>query len=141
MTAPRFGRRSHANRYLADSLATASPAALLVMLYDRLLLDLGRAEQAQLDGDRQVANASLLHAQDIVHELLATLRVEAWEGGPGLRSLYAWLLQELMGANVTCDASRTAACRTEVVEPLADAWRQAAAAHLSGAPLQGSASR
>jgi len=33
-------------RYLADSVATASPAKLLVMLYDRLVLDLNRSEEA-----------------------------------------------------------------------------------------------
>ena len=132
-------RRAQANAYLNDSLATASPAALLVMLYDRLLLDLQRGEDAQRAGDRETAHTNLIHAQDIVRELLASLNVEAWEGGPGLASLYAWLLQELMAANVTGDAARTNACRTSTVEPLADAWRQAALEVLGGTPAGDSA--
>ncbi|GAA4980637.1 flagellar export chaperone FliS [Kineococcus glutinatus] len=126
MTAMTYGRTPKANRYLSNSLETASPAALVVMLYDRLVLDLKRAEEALGAGDRGTAHTNLVHAQDIVRELLASLDVDKWEGGPGLSSLYTWLLQELVTANVTADAARVLFCRTETVEPLADAWRQAA---------------
>ncbi|MEZ0493711.1 flagellar export chaperone FliS [Kineococcus sp. TBRC 1896] len=130
MTAMTYGRQ--ANRYLGDSLATASPTALLVMLYDRLLLDLRRAEQAQREQDRETAHVNLVHAQAIVQELQASLKVDAWEGGTGLMALYTWVLSELTAANVDCDAERTARCRVETVEPLAEAWREAALVHLSG---------
>ena len=139
MSATTYGRTAKTNRYLQDSLGTASPAALLVMLYDRLILDLKRAEEAQLAGERETAHLNLVHAQDIIRELLASLNVEAWEGGPGLASLYTWLLQELVAANVTGDAARTNACRTLTVEPLADAWRQAALEVLGGTPAGDSA--
>jgi flagellar protein FliS len=129
MTAMTYGRQ--ANRYLGDALATATPAALVVMLYDRLVLDLQRAEQAQKEGDRETAHVNLIHAQDIVHELQNSLDVDAWEGAQGLMSLYTWLLQELAVANVSCDAARTEQCRTVTVEPLAEAWRQAALTHLT----------
>ena len=123
------GARAAAFRstFVTDAVSTASPAALLVMLYDRLALDLARAEEAQRAGDRPAANMQLLHAQDIVSELLGTLDVDAWEGGPGLAAVYAWLLRELIGANVAGDAARTAACRS-MAETLRDAWRQAATA-------------
>jgi flagellar protein FliS len=114
-----------AGRYADDSVATASPTRLLVMLYDRLVLDLHRGEQAQRAGDRGTAATSLGHAQDIVAELLASLDQDAWDGGPRLASLYTWLLKELSGSIVTDDADRTAACRA-CVEPLRDAWAEAA---------------
>jgi flagellar secretion chaperone FliS len=60
-------------RYLAESITTASPAKLLVMLYDRLVLDLSRAEQALLARDRESASQQLMHAQDIVIELRTSL--------------------------------------------------------------------
>ena len=113
-------------RYMGDAVTTASPQRLLVMLYDRLALDLERALTALGDGDRQAAGAQLQHAQDIVLELQSSLRVDAWEGGPRLAALYTWLLTELVQANVKGDRNRVAACR-QVVEPLRDAWRQAAA--------------
>jgi flagellar protein FliS len=112
-------------RYLADSVATASPAKLLVMLYDRLVLDLTRAEEALANDDRDEASSQLQHAQDIILELRISLNVEAWEGGPGLAALYGFLLTELIGANVRGDAVRVTACRA-LVEPLRDAWREAA---------------
>ncbi len=113
-------------RYLGDSVATASPQQVLVMLYDRLTLDLERAQVAVSDGDRPRVNEELQHAQAIVIELLSSLQVDAWEGGPRLAALYNWLLSELVQANLKMDANRIASCR-QVVEPLRDAWRQAAA--------------
>ena len=112
-------------RYLDDAVATASPAKLLTMLYDRLVLDLQRAESEQQAGDRAAAGQHLTHAQDIVSELLSTLDVEAWDGARQLMSVYTYLITELVQANVSGDAERTAACRG-LVEPLRDAWHQAA---------------
>ena len=119
-------------RYLGDTVATASPQQLLVMLYDRLALDLERAQIALADGDRETASEQLKHAQDIVFELRESLRVDLWDGGPRLASLYSWLITELVQANVKADRNRVAACR-QIVEPLRDAWRQAAAT-LAGSP-------
>jgi flagellar protein FliS len=113
-------------RYLGDSVATASPQQVLVMLYDRLTLDLERAQVGVAEGDRPRVNEELQHAQAIVIELLSSLQVDAWEGGPRLAALYNWLLSELVQANLKMDANRIASCR-QVVEPLRDAWRQAAA--------------
>ena len=119
-------------RYMGDAVTTASPQRLLVMLYDRLALDLERAQAALTAGDRAEANLQLQHAQDIVLELRTSLQVDAWEGGPRLAALYSWLLGELVQANVKADRNRVASC-LQVVEPLRDAWRQAAAS-LATAP-------
>ncbi|TKJ21479.1 flagellar export chaperone FliS [Blastococcus sp. CCUG 61487] len=119
-------------RYLGDSVATASPQQLLVMLYDRLALDLERAQIAIGARDPHEAREQIEHAQAIIFELLASLRVDVWEGGPRLAALYEWLIQELTQASIKQDANRIGSCR-QVVEPLRDAWRQAAAS-LAGAP-------
>ena len=119
-------------RYMGDTVTTASPQRLLVMLYDRLALDLERAQTALVAGDRGAAGEQLQHAQEIVLELLTSLKVDAWEGGPRLAALYNWLLTEMMTANVKGDAGRVGSCR-QVVEPLRDAWHQAAAS-LRSAP-------
>lgn len=114
------------SRYVDDTVATASPAKLLTMLYDRLVLDLQRAESAQRAGDRGGAGPHLTHAQDIVGELASTLDVAAWDGAQRLLSIYTYLLTELVGANVSGDPDRTAACLA-LVEPLAQSWHEAAA--------------
>ncbi|GGN15444.1 flagellar protein FliS [Actinoplanes campanulatus] len=118
---------NHRDRYLQDSINTASPAKLLMMLYDRLVLDLMHGEEALRGGDRESANNRIGHAQEIVMELHASLKVDAWDGAPGLANLYGFLLTELIGANIKRDADRVAACR-KLVEPLRDAWREAALA-------------
>ncbi|GAB7189383.1 hypothetical protein NUM3379_00890 [Kineococcus sp. NUM-3379] len=124
-------RRLQASGYVEDSLGTAGPATLLIMLWDRLVLDLKRAEEALTSENREVAHINLMHAQDIVHELNATLDVTVWEGGAGLRALYVWLITELTQCNVQGDADRTRGVRETIVEPLADAWRQAALQQLN----------
>ncbi len=114
------------SRYLGDSISTASPQQLLVMLYDRLALDLERGQAALAAKDHAEANEQLQHGQAIVLELLSSLQVDAWEGGPRLAALYRWLHAELLAANLKKDAGRITSC-LQVVEPLRDAWRQAAA--------------
>lgn len=119
--------------YLGNAVATASPARLLVMLFDRLTLDVQRALEAQQRGDHAAARPLLLHAQDIVVELRSTLRVDVWEGGPRLAGIYDWLYTTLIGANTRRDASMTADC-LQVISPLADTWREAALASAVATP-------
>jgi flagellar secretion chaperone FliS len=121
-TADRYQRV--ADRYSGDTVSTASPQRLVVMLYDRLALDLRRAQQAQLDGLREPAHTSLAHAQEIVAELMSSLDEGRWDAASGLVRLYQWLLKEMITANVRMDAVRTAGCLA-VVEPLRDAWQEA----------------
>ncbi|MGG1910000.1 flagellar protein FliS [Microbacterium sp. NRRL B-14842] len=76
------------------------------MLYDRLLLDIERAETAQRAADWAEANTQLQHAQAIVAELSSSL-TDGWSGSAGLRSLYVFLSQTLIGANIGRDPERT----------------------------------
>ena len=119
------------DRYLQDSINTASPGRLLVMLYDRLVVDLHQGEYALRAGEREQAHDMLTHAQENVLELRTTLDMDAWEGAVGLASLYGFLLTELIGANIAREADRVATCR-RLVEPLRDAWRDAASAAAAG---------
>lgn len=111
--------------YLQASVETASPARLLVMLYDRLALDCRRALASQEEGDHQGAHHQLVHAQEIVSLLQSSLRPDVWDGGPALNSLYSHLMVELVRANVDHDTARTAHC-LDLVDGLAEAWRAAA---------------
>ena len=112
-------------RYANEAVTTASPAKLLLMLYDRLLRDLVTAEACLANGDLGRASSELLHAQDIVSELHSSLDLSAWDGAAGLASLYVFMKAELVSANVRKDTARVVGVR-ELVEPLRDAWRSAA---------------
>ena len=122
--------RNPRETYLAATVATASPAQLLVMLYERLSLDLRRAIDALEAGNRDTAHQQLMHAQDIVVELRSTLKVDAWDGGPGLAALYDYLLTELITANVQQDRDLAQACLVTVDE-LREVWREAALSLIS----------
>ena len=111
--------------YLEATVKTASPAKLLVMLLDRLVLDVRRGQQAQEAGEWTEAHSHLVHAQDIVTELHATLDVDAWEGGPRLAAIYGHLQVQLVEANIRRDLGVTAHC-LNLVEELAETWRSAA---------------
>ncbi|WP_159793712.1 flagellar export chaperone FliS [Puerhibacterium puerhi] len=111
--------------YLENAVATASPARLVTLLYDRLLLDLDRAAAALGAGDRDGGRRHVDHAQDVVSELMSSLDPDAWEGGPALMQLYTFVMSELLTAGATGDTDKVAACR-ELVAPLAEAWHEAA---------------
>lgn len=113
-------------RYLAETVATASPARLICMLYDRLVLDIVQGRDALAGRDHQQADRHLRHAQDVVLELRGSLRIDRWDGAPQLASIYGWLLKELVLANVEKNAEKADECR-KLVEPLREAWHGAAA--------------
>ncbi len=108
-------------QYARDAILSASPARLLTMLYDRLLLDLRRAEAAQQVADWQVASNQLIHAQDIIVELTATLKPGVWAGADGLRALYEYVRMALVNANIHRDVARTREA-IMLLTPLQEAW-------------------
>jgi flagellar protein FliS len=118
------------SRYATSSVTTASPARLLTMLYDRLVCDLVTAEECLTSGNIATANDNLQHAQAIILELRTSLDTTIWSGGPGLADLYTFLHEELTSANVDKDLPRVVSCR-EIIDPLRDAWHQAAQQDLS----------
>lgn len=112
--------------YLEQQVAAASPERLVTMLYDRLLVDVERADAAQATSDWAAASVSLTHAQAIIAELNGSLD-DRWDGAGELRALYTYLTGRLIVANVAHDTDATAECR-DLIAPLRDAWHQAAAA-------------
>lgn len=113
------------SQYNRDAILSATPVRLLTMLYDRLLLDLNRAELAHENQDWPVASDNLLHAQAIIAELTSSLKVELWDGGKGLLALYTYVSAALITANVQRDANCIREC-ISLLEPLREAWHEAA---------------
>jgi len=111
--------------YTAGNLRTASPQKLMLMLWDRLVLDVERGLRAQMAGDDAEAGRQLTHAQAIITEFQATLDTEGWTGGRELLALYGYLQQRLVQANVRNDKRATkevlAHCRA-----LCTTWHRAA---------------
>lgn len=110
-------------RYLADAVSTATPAQRVVMLYDRLLLDLRRAMQSGSGEvrDRHAASQPLRHAQQIIAELLSSLQPGQWSGADNLRSIYHFVLAELVAANAQLEVDRLESVHT-MLAGLRDSW-------------------
>jgi len=124
-------KRAQLNR---EAVLSASPARLLTMLYDRLLVDLNRAQAAQREGNWPLASENLVHAQAIIAELSSSLDDGVWDGASGLRGIYTFATGHLVQANIQRDATLTGQV-IELLEPLRQAWHEAAAApaaHHSG---------
>jgi flagellar protein FliS len=107
------------DHYQTSAVETASPAQLVLMLYDGALAAIVRA---RLSAGAEAVNRELLKAQDIVSELLVTL--DHGRGGAlaaNLASLYGFCLDRLVAANLRKDLSLL-----DDVEPvlrgLRDAW-------------------
>ncbi len=111
-------------RYLHDASHTASPGRLVVMLYERLVRDLERAEQAIACREREAAHGQLVHAQEIVLELLASLDTRRFPDGEPLAHLYVYLVERLIDANVRQDPAEVATCR-HLCADLLSVWSEA----------------
>ncbi len=118
------------NAYVGQMVTTASPARLLVMLLERLALDVQRAADCQEAENFQEAGQHLMHAQEIVLELLTSLRLDAWEGAERIAAVYRFLHQQLIKANTSRDIAVTRDCQ-RVVEPLVEMWRETALASVA----------
>jgi flagellar protein FliS len=122
------------SQYNRDAILSASPVRLLTMLYDRLLLDLERAEAAHGRQDWEVASENLLHAQAILAELASSLKTDVWDGGETLLALYTYVSNALIAANVQRDVSRIRES-ISLLEPLRQGWHEAAGS--LGTPTEG----
>ena len=80
---PKNPYQDAAATYRDHAVTTASPAKLVVLIFQRLTLDLERALHA-LETD-QSPHTHLIHAQDLLVALLDALDLDAWEHAPPTR--------------------------------------------------------
>ncbi|MCE9602304.1 MAG: flagellar export chaperone FliS [Gemmatimonadetes bacterium] len=94
-TRPRSSAR-RGDRYKEMEVLSATPGALVVMVYDHLITSLLRARAAIVAGDAEARMEEVGRARDAVGELLATLDVERGGAVAGqLGGLYTFFLREL----------------------------------------------
>jgi flagellar protein FliS len=111
--------------YMEETVATATPARLLTLLYDRLARDLGQARAALLAGRGEEADVKIDHACDIFTELLSTLDGEVWAGAGDLARIYSWMVGQVISARVKGDAALIGPVH-ELVLQLGSAWHEVA---------------
>jgi flagellar protein FliS len=122
------------NAYLEHSIQTASPARLVLALYDGAIGSVERAAEALAPSEAggavrleaayatETAHRELVKAQNILSELRYSLDHE--RGGAiaaNLDSLYTWCLARLLDANMGKDPSGLPHVQ-KVLGDLRDAW-------------------
>jgi flagellar protein FliS len=111
------------NAYRENSIMTASPEQLVVMLYDGAGRFLRQAEGSMLDGSWLVASEKLSRAEAIIDELLATLDMDAGEVADRLQSIYVFCKTRLIEARIERDSVRVDQVARLLAE-LREAWSQ-----------------
>ena len=121
-----YGNQAH--EYRKNAVLGASPAQLVVMLYDGALRFIEGGRAAMRAGDLVRQNELLQRAQRIVAELLGTLdRESGGEIAANLASLYDFAIDRLVKANIE-DAEGPLDEAAATLRELREAWVQIAAA-------------
>jgi flagellar protein FliS len=124
-----YSNQALRDRFTDGGLATTPGPKIVVMCYDRLDRDLAGAIDAIDAHDIERAHELLVHAQDIVHELLMSLDLDAWQHAASLGAIYRYVIELLTRANVKKSVAEVREARRHLAE-LGEAFRQAA----NGAP-------
>ena len=107
-----------ASAYQSQAVQTANGPHLLLMLCDRMSVDIARAEVALEQSDNKAANEHLQHAQKIVRMLRNALDPEGFRGAHELLSVYIFLEAHLVKANMEKDAALVQGmCRPGSADP------------------------
>ncbi len=111
-------------RYREESVLSSTPRKQFIMLFENLLVDLDRADMAFRVRDLYGIHEALRHAQDIVHLVMSSLRLDLWDGASDLKELYGFALSQLIQANLYKDIKYLRNAE-DVLRPLGEAWAQA----------------
>jgi flagellar secretion chaperone FliS len=113
--------------YKEQSILTATPGQLVVMLYDGCLRFLYQGAYAMREGDLALAGSRLSRAEAILDELLTTLDLE--QGGviaSRLQGIYVFCCRHLIEARTARDADMIDKV-AELLSELRESWAQVAA--------------
>jgi len=128
--------QSAGTAYQAQAVETASPAQLVIMLYDGAIGAIARAEHAMAGNERdkiEVINRELTRAQDIVTELMLSLDHDRGGAIAGnLAAIYEFCLAMLTQANLEKSPHGLPDVKAQLVS-LRDAFASAAAQVAAGA--------
>ena len=118
---------SHANRahqtYLNNAVSTKSQGQLIIMLYDGAIKFIEQAQAAIEIGHIEEANKNLIKAQNILNELMVTLNFDAEEISNQLMSLYQFLYEQLIQANLKKDSGLLTSVK-EILTDLSETWKK-----------------
>jgi len=110
------------NAYKQNSVTTASPGELTLMLYNGCLKFLTRAKKAIEEKNIEEKNTNIQKAQAIISELMSTLNAEL-EVSKQMIPLYDYMNRRLMEANINNDPTIIVEVEGLVTE-FRDTWKE-----------------
>lgn len=130
MTSLAVSYQAAGDAYQTQSVGTAGPLQLVLMLYDRALAAIARSEWALKNselGSIELAHKELTRAQDIVTELMMSLdHDKGGEISSSLHAIYSFCLERLTDANLNKDATSLPFVAKSLTD-LREAWAHIAA--------------
>ncbi|MGO4888820.1 flagellar export chaperone FliS [Anaerobacillus sp. MEB173] len=112
----------YAAKYKQNTTATASPGELTLMLYNGCLKFIKLANTAIEKNDVEAKNTNIIKAQNIIRELMVTLKTDS-ELGQNMLRMYDFVLSRLIDANVKSDRAALAEAEQFVTE-FRDTWKE-----------------
>lgn len=108
--------------YQSNSVTTASPGELTLMLYNGCIKFIKLARKAIEENNIEVKNTNLQKAQNIIREFMITLNMDV-EVSKNMMSMYDYMNRRLMEANLKNDHEILAEVEGLVTE-FRDTWQQ-----------------
>jgi len=108
--------------YQQNSVMTASPQELTLMLYNGCLKFIKLAKKGMVEKNFEQKNTNIIKAQAIIQEFRITLNQEIEVSG-NMEHLYEYMYNRLIEANMKNDLETLEEVEGHVVE-LRDTWKQ-----------------
>ncbi|MGD7053013.1 flagellar export chaperone FliS [Sutcliffiella horikoshii] len=121
--------------YQQNSVNTATPGELTMMLYNGAIKFMKLAKKGMEDKDIEMKNTNLIKAQKIVQELMVTLDT-SHDVGKSMMTMYDYMNRRLIDANLKNDSAIVDEVEGLMME-FRDAWKQVIQANRQQAFVQG----
>ncbi len=108
--------------YQNNSVNTASPGELTLMLYNGILKFIKQAKQGIINNNIEIKNTNIQKAQKIISELMVTTNPD-YEVSEGILAMYDYMNRRLMEANVKNDLAILDEVEGYAVE-FRDTWKE-----------------
>ncbi len=111
-------------KYLNDNIRTASPEALVTMLYEGAIKSLGQAKNDLVQRNWEKAHHNIIRTQNIVSELALSLDKEQGQDiADGLNAIYRYVNERLVQADIRKDTQGLDEC-LDLLEKMNATWQE-----------------
>jgi flagellar protein FliS len=110
------------NSYKQNSVVTATPEELTLMLYDGAIKFMNISKYSIENKDLERAHSSLIRSQDIINELNYSLDMK-YEISEEMRKLYDFISSKLVDANIRKDIAPIEEALV-ITHEMRDTWKE-----------------